>query len=45
MLSLKGGASINAVQTYMAHKSLASTGMYLRVSQAQASEACQLAMA
>lgn len=45
ILSLKGGAPINAVQKFMAHASLASTGQYLKVTDAEASAACLSAMA
>lgn len=45
MLALEGGAKINAVQKYMGHASLASTGRYLEIGDAKASKECQAAMA
>lgn len=38
-LGLKNGMKINEVQTYLGHKSLASTGAYLTVNDDEASEA------
>ena len=44
MHSLKRGAQINEVQAYLGHKSLGSTGMYLRVNDEEASSAVQRAL-
>jgi integrase len=44
-LSLDGGATLPAVQNYLGHKSLASTGKYLEVSDAEGSKNCQAALA
>jgi integrase/recombinase XerD len=39
MISLEGGLNIHELQTFLGHKSLASTGKYLKISQDQASRA------
>jgi integrase/recombinase XerD len=39
MLALEGGMKLNEVQAYLGHKSLSSTGQYLKVNDDQASKA------
>lgn len=44
ILSLKGGMKLNEVQARLGHKSLASTGMYLKVSDDEADQAFERAV-